>query len=580
MEAIPIDPPNECDLVMKGGVTSGVVYPYAILELAKAYRFRSIGGASAGAIAAAFTAAAEYGRQAGDVEAFGRFKARCDQIPEILGRLFRPSPPFERLMNALLAASGPKAGRDRRVLYALRAPLLAGASTGMLLFGLLAALPLGLSWSPGAGVIALLGALISGVFGAASLVGVYIGKVLLTDLARHNFGFCSGLGDRSGGPPALTEWIHESLQEIAFGPQGRAQPITFGDLAKVGLTAAEVAADIKAIELKMMATNLSIGRPHAIPDFGLELLFAPAEWHRLFPADVMTYLTGPASRPYALDPRMRSLPVAADLPVLVGVRMSLSFPLLIEAVPLHMEDLGALARDELPAGAQPPTRPVLFSDGGITSNFPIHFFDALLPTRPTFALSLDEMHAPDLSRVSMPQVASDGAFSPLRDVQGTLGFCRSILGAAKDWQDEMLSVMPGQRQRVVRIRLEPGEGGLNLNMEPDKARKLMGHGADAGRLIRTAFDFQEHRYRRTLVAYEHLRDISTRFAAVWPEYGAWYRAYSQGVTSYKRRVRLPARIEIANQLDAFAPGGQSFQPLPGVVKFPRPAGRLTIVPDV
>ena len=56
-------PPKQCDLIMKGGVTSGVVYPPAILELAKDYRFRSVGGTSAGAIAAAAAAAAEYGRE-------------------------------------------------------------------------------------------------------------------------------------------------------------------------------------------------------------------------------------------------------------------------------------------------------------------------------------------------------------------------------------------------------------------------------------------------------------------------------------------------------------------------------------
>ncbi|EMS98269.1 patatin, partial [Agrobacterium tumefaciens str. Cherry 2E-2-2] len=41
-------PEKECDVVMKGGITSGVVYPYAVLELARRYRFRSIGGTSAG----------------------------------------------------------------------------------------------------------------------------------------------------------------------------------------------------------------------------------------------------------------------------------------------------------------------------------------------------------------------------------------------------------------------------------------------------------------------------------------------------------------------------------------------------
>ena len=54
------NPTLECDAIMKGGVTSGIVYPYAILEIATRYRFRSLGGTSAGAIAAAFAAAAEY----------------------------------------------------------------------------------------------------------------------------------------------------------------------------------------------------------------------------------------------------------------------------------------------------------------------------------------------------------------------------------------------------------------------------------------------------------------------------------------------------------------------------------------
>ena len=41
-----------CDLVMRGGVTSGVVYPSAIQEIAKEFYLVGIGGTSAGAIAA------------------------------------------------------------------------------------------------------------------------------------------------------------------------------------------------------------------------------------------------------------------------------------------------------------------------------------------------------------------------------------------------------------------------------------------------------------------------------------------------------------------------------------------------
>jgi len=52
-----------CDLVMKGGITSGVIYPSAVVKLASQYRFKKIGGTSAGAIAAAVAAAAEFGRR-------------------------------------------------------------------------------------------------------------------------------------------------------------------------------------------------------------------------------------------------------------------------------------------------------------------------------------------------------------------------------------------------------------------------------------------------------------------------------------------------------------------------------------
>src|SRR5262245_50209144 len=40
-----------------------------------------------------------------------------------------------------------------------------------------------------------------------------------------------------------------------------------------------------------------------------------------------------------------------------------------------------------------PLRRVWFSDGGLTSNFPIHFFDSPIPSRPTFCLNLVDFDA-------------------------------------------------------------------------------------------------------------------------------------------------------------------------------------------
>ena len=78
-------------------------------------------------------------------------------------------------------------------------------------------------------------------------------------------------------------------------------------------------------------------------------------------------------------------PDAERLPLIVGARMSLSFPLLISGVPLWTRDFTLLEEAE-----RNKLRRCLFSDGGLSSNFPIHFFDRLMPNSPTFAISLDE----------------------------------------------------------------------------------------------------------------------------------------------------------------------------------------------
>jgi predicted acylesterase/phospholipase RssA len=65
---------------MEGGLTSGVVYPLALIQLAQRYTFRCIGGTSAGAIAAAIAAAAEHGRASGSFD-------RLQELPNELSRI-------------------------------------------------------------------------------------------------------------------------------------------------------------------------------------------------------------------------------------------------------------------------------------------------------------------------------------------------------------------------------------------------------------------------------------------------------------------------------------------------------------
>src|SRR5947209_12553724 len=72
-----------CDVIMKGGVTSGLVYPLALCRLATRYALKNIGGTSVGAIAASLAAAAEYRRrQTGSGEGY----AVLSRLPDFLKR--------------------------------------------------------------------------------------------------------------------------------------------------------------------------------------------------------------------------------------------------------------------------------------------------------------------------------------------------------------------------------------------------------------------------------------------------------------------------------------------------------------
>ena len=79
--------PGQCDVVLKGGITSGVVYPLTICKLATRYRLHSIGGTSAGAIAAVLAAAAEYRRRHDPVAPASGFRALAELPGDISTRL-------------------------------------------------------------------------------------------------------------------------------------------------------------------------------------------------------------------------------------------------------------------------------------------------------------------------------------------------------------------------------------------------------------------------------------------------------------------------------------------------------------
>src|SRR6266581_3105469 len=117
------NPDRVCDVVMKGGITSGVTYPWAVCEIARTYRLHSIGGTSAGAIAAAAAAAAELGR-ASPTGGFARLADLSDRLSAgvdgfegpVLLNLFQAQDSTRPVFALLLAALREKGQRLRQIL--------------------------------------------------------------------------------------------------------------------------------------------------------------------------------------------------------------------------------------------------------------------------------------------------------------------------------------------------------------------------------------------------------------------------------------------------------------------------------
>jgi len=562
-------PTDECDLVMKGGVTSGLVYPYAILELAKKYRFRSIGGTSAGGIAAAFAAAAEYGRSVrNDPSAFLRLQRHCEALPDLLQGLFQPSPRFRGLMAFLVKAQSSKGwvGIGFALLTSFWLTATLGALGGAAMLRLMSA-----GWA---------GIALGALFGLVVALIVRLVR-LAKGMAGQGFGLCPGLTQPGTDQAGLVDWLHGALQDIAFNDPEHPTPLTFGDLEQVG-------SDGKALQLRMMTTNLSMRRPHTLPTMNLPLGFSLEEWKAYFPTGVLKHLEQ-VTRLLKHTESHRAFPRPDDLPVLVAVRMSLSFPILFSAVPLAMRDLESYRRARSTGGT--PTialKRLWFTDGGLSSNFPIHMFDSILPSRPTFALSLDDL--PPSSdeagqRVSIPRHARDGVGLPIHETASLMGFVNGLLGSAKDWQDNLLASLPGQRERIARVLLSKREGGLNLTMSPEVSRALMGYGREVGqRFVAGDFDFDDHRWRRSLVAYEQIEATVAAMAAVWGggKLGAWFKAYGDNPKHYRAFTETD-RTQMRQRLDAFAAlHDQCFSPaIPSKDrKMPRPKTRLRLAPDV
>jgi len=626
-EVPPLD--RYCDLVLTGGVASGVVYPWAIVELARAYRFRNIGGTSVGAMAAALAAAAEYGRRTGyemPFETLRRLPAALgEELPDGRTRmlsLFQPAPQGRRLIRlwARLFQGMPPGSYDRKtqdppasaapespespesppapvaapkvrigpviaeVAKAYGAAIASGAFGGALL-----------AWAIGnaqgqhaAWTTVVLGLALAVVCAALALLAD-LRHDIRRGIVDNGLGLCKGgtlePQDPDDPRPGLSEWLHEGIQRSA-GLKLSDPPLTFGDLwtapAYPGapLTPCTDAdpPGLRAINLQMISTNVTHGRPYRLPlaDETSRLFFRPDELRPYLPRAVFdallqaapSYVPRSSSDPPAGDDtrELRELP-GAGLPVAAAARLSLSFPLLFSAVPLY-----AIDYEQREAGSR-RLRRCWFTDGGVSSNFPIHIFDAALPRWPTFGLWLgrqDPYQRPDDALVWLPDfhgrgwgdnwnrfdpatlpTMAEGATTPPAAVPAWLapwkmlgGFLVGLATTATDWRDRTSFRLPHVRNRVARLWLRAGEGGLHIGM-PRRQILEMAHryGTLAGRLFVDQFcsddgrekaAWREQRWVRLQLLISSLRERLSGLSA-----SAAYAAFS---------VPLPRAIRAAAAL--------------------------------
>ncbi len=660
---------HSADATMRGGTTSGVIYPLATCALAEHYVFRRVGGASTGAVAAAAAAAAELGRTtpppvpdgpgsphlpsvepgfAGLAQMLGWLAgqdlagaAASDQAdgaampdwPEQhrLARLFQPARSTRDAYRALVAVLRMP---TRSGFRGHAVPLLASlfAALGRASRAVTAAVWLGalLAWigftvtfvrTPGLDLavavlasIALLATFALAAFAATAITYLLALRTFLSERADPEYyGLVPGIalpdmGSRSrglsarldrlvgvpvaGDVPALVTWLADRIDDLAGIPAGAdatagsdlgtGRPaLTFGELwlGRLGTPSATEldtlrrAADdpqLRVIDLAIVTTNASQSRPYTLPFLTAEraeregasrFLFCRTCLTAVLPVRVVTQmiLSSPAQARESTCPRhdgevLQEVPDPWDFPVAAAARMSLSLPGLMRAVPLYTLDVespGPLQDAYGRVLAPPPPLPRVFvprvqwfSDGGLTSNFPIHFFDTLLPRWPTFGLTLDQVQtAPATSAghrlaewLTVPEQDAAPRARSWRRVSGVGSFAGALLSTGLGWRDAMQSDLPGFRGRIAVVRQGAGEGGANLFMTQPAVLALGLRGYHAGLALRERFtggdgevagQTQTDRYRwiRLRMALREYRELSLDISARLPLYSDLAASY-------------------------------------------------------
>ncbi|ESQ92524.1 hypothetical protein ABENE_07765 [Asticcacaulis benevestitus DSM 16100 = ATCC BAA-896] len=617
---------------MKGGITSGLVYPTAAIALSKAYRFKNIGGTSAGAIAAAVVAAAAVGdrkRQAtptltGDLGFEGLEQVARELATEgFIYSLFQPAHGAGNAYRCLVVMA---AGADtvfKKIRKGL-APLLAVITIAPTRTALVLLVLLGLGYGF-AGVGGIWAAALPALM-CAFAAGAYFSVTKIAGLTRKNrMGLCSGRAVKrlfQAEKPGLTDWLHQRLQSLSGKLEDA--PLTFKDLWDAP-TYPDEPVTKRALTLQMITSGLSHNEPRTLPFENGTFWFRREDFDLLFPKVVVEAMVRGGKKLVIDQASYYPLPHGGDLPVLVGMRMSLSFPLLISAVPLYEPDQWA-SKDKSKADetsdltAQPTENTVQssvnslalggrqgggeitrfrvcwFSDGGISSNFPVHLFDAPLPHWPTFAIDLIDSKDVDASdtkgKVYLPKGNNEGWQRRYNDISAksatseVRNFLFSIISTMQNWRDLLQSRAPGYRDRIVQVPLTQAEGGMNLNMPQRVLEGIADKGTHAGEAL-DAFSFDNHywiRWRTLAAAYQgYARKVADDPVPPIADYSAAFALGTDIKTKppayeFKSKIKRQEAMNIVGNLSTKGEEWADDPKLDVIDGAPRPLPQMTITP--
>ncbi len=642
---------HSADLTLGGGLDSALTHPLAACALAEHYVFRRIGGSSAGAAAAALTAAAELGRTA---DALGRTEPEQAEpgssVPpgfaglahltgwlagqdvdggaeqNRLARMVRPArttrAAYRSLVALLLApARGTARGWGAVLAGLFAAPTRAARSVTLVVWAgsLLAwlgltvafwrAIGLGAAVSGTAAVLASLALL--GAFGAAAATATVVSylaglRTLLADRAEsEHFGLIPGVDlpdmDRSArgmsgwldrvsgvpdpnGVPALFTWLADRIDDLAglgrqaqagnaFGDDDR-PALTFGELW-LGRTGTPSAGDLaqlrraasdprlRTIDLMLTAADAAQHRPYSLPLATAERAEASGAGRFLFcrsclvavlPVRVVSQmvLSSPAQATESACPRhegepLHEVPDPWDFPVVAAVRLSLSPPGLLRAVPLYTLDVEppAVLQDDYGQPIQSSTGPAgvfvprvqWFVDGGLTGGIAAQAFDTLLPRWPTFSIRLDDLPTSPLEDgatrlaewVGLPEQDAAPRARSWQRLRGPASFAGALIASATSWRDTAVTDLPGFRGRIAVVRRSHAEKGSGLFPDQNAVLALALRGYHAGLSLRQRFtgpdgdvtgQTQTDRYRwiRLRMALREYREMSLDIGARLPLY--------------------------------------------------------------